>query len=58
MADNKNKTRPQDSSRINVNEAYELAYWSKALKVSKEKLKEVVSKAGTSARAVREFLNK
>jgi hypothetical protein len=29
MADEKNERGPQDASRINVNEDYELRYWSK-----------------------------
>ncbi|UTM21788.1 DUF3606 domain-containing protein [Dyadobacter chenhuakuii] len=58
MADDKSKKGPADSSKINVNEDYELDYWTKALNVSKEELKQAVQKAGTSAKAVREYLNK
>ena len=52
MADDKTKTRPQDASRINVHEEYELEYWSKHFGVTPERLKEAVEKAGTSAKAV------
>lgn len=38
MSDNKTKTRPQDASRINVNEPHEVKYWTQALGVTKDKL--------------------
>jgi hypothetical protein len=57
MSDDKNQRRPQDASRINVNEDYELTYWSEKFGVSKEKLKEAVAKVGVSAKAVQEHLS-
>lgn len=58
MADDKTKTGPADSSRINVNEDYELAYWTEALGVSKGRLNEAVEAVGTSTEAVRAYLAK
>ncbi|MCE6989853.1 DUF3606 domain-containing protein [Dyadobacter sp. CY323] len=58
MADDKTKRGPADSSRINLSEDYEVAYWTEALGVSKEKLVEAVKETGTSAKAVREYLGK
>ena len=52
MADDKSKTRPQDASRVNVHEDYEVQYWSKHFGVTPERLKEAVKKAGTSVKAV------
>jgi hypothetical protein len=52
MADDKNKTGPQDASRVNINERYEIDYWSKRFGVTPERLKEAVEKAGTSVKAV------
>lgn len=52
MADNLNHRGPQDASRINVHEEWELDYWSKKFGVSKETLKETVAKVGVSAAAV------
>jgi hypothetical protein len=52
MPDDKSKIRPQDASRINVNEPYELDCWSKHFGVSKDALKAAVQKVGTSAKAV------
>jgi hypothetical protein len=56
--DNTSKTGSPDSKRINMNEDYEVQYWTKELNVSKEKLQEAVDAAGNSAAAVREYLNK
>ncbi|TDE13899.1 DUF3606 domain-containing protein [Dyadobacter psychrotolerans] len=58
MADDKTKRGPADSSRINVNEDYEVAYWTEALGCTEEELQKAVKSAGTSAKAVREYLNK
>jgi hypothetical protein len=52
MPDDKNKTKPQDASRINVHEKYEVEYWSKKFKVTPEQLKAAVAKVGVSAKAV------
>lgn len=41
-----------------MSEAYEVAYWTKELGVSKEKLQEAVDKVGNSAAKVREYLGK
>jgi hypothetical protein len=54
--DNKNMKGPQDSSRINVNEDYELQYWSKKFNVSADRLREVVRQVGVSANAVEQHL--
>ena len=55
--DNKNKTAPQDASRVNVNETYEVRYWSQRFNVSEEELKKAVAEVGTSANAVEQFFN-
>jgi hypothetical protein len=54
--DNTKIKGPQDSSRININEEYEVRYWTKALSVSKEKLEQAVRKVGPSAEAVKKEL--
>lgn len=53
MSDDKSKTAPQDASRINVNEDYEVRYWTKELGVSEDRLRELVKEHGTSAEKVR-----
>jgi hypothetical protein len=49
MADDKTKVRPQDSNRVNVNEDYELQYWSEKFGVSREQLKSAVQQVGPIA---------
>ena len=58
MPDNSNKLGSQDSSRININEMWEVEFWIKKLQVTKEKLKEAVKAVGTSVAAVRKYLQK
>lgn len=56
MADDKSKVGPPDSDRINVNEAYELQYWAKALGVTPEQLRAAVQAVGPTVQAVRRHL--
>jgi len=56
MSDNLKDRGPQDRARINVNEEWELRYWTKALGVSADELRRLVAKVGVSAKAVREEL--
>ena len=55
MDDLKNKG-PQDRSKINMHEDYEVKYWTKELGVDKEQLQKLVDKVGNSAAAVRKEL--
>lgn len=52
MADDKNNRGLQDRSRINLNEDYEVRYWTDKLGVSKAQLEEAVREVGSSAKAV------
>ena len=58
MADNLNERGPQDRTRINVNEDWEVRYWSNELGVSADRLRELVKQHGVSADAVRRALGK
>jgi hypothetical protein len=58
MADDLSKRGPSDRSRINTNEEWELAYWTKELGVSAEELKNLVVWHGNSADAIRRALGK
>jgi hypothetical protein len=58
MSDDKNKTASPDRDRINVNEDYEVQYWTKALGVSAAQLKEAVKAVGPTSAAVRKHLGK
>jgi hypothetical protein len=56
--DSKQNVGSPDRDRINVNEDYELQYWSEKFGVSKGRLQEAVKAVGTSVEAVQEYLNK
>jgi hypothetical protein len=58
MADDLKERGPQDRSRINLSEAYEVQYWTKALGVDEAQLRQLVHKVGNSAEKVREALKK
>jgi hypothetical protein len=53
---NLTKRHQPDRSKINMNEEYEVQYWTKQLNVSKEELQKAVDKVGNSAAAVRKEL--
>jgi hypothetical protein len=55
VSDDASKTA-QDRQRINIHQDYELEYWTKALGVSKERLKQLVSQHGDRADDVRRAL--
>lgn len=57
MADDKNKTQPQDAARVNVNEDYEVQYWTKKFGCSKEQLEKAVNAVGTLAEKVGQWLS-
>jgi hypothetical protein len=56
--DNKDNVGRPDRDRININENYEVEYWTKTLGISAEQLKNAVKTAGTSTEAVKEHLKK
>lgn len=58
MSDNLQKNGPQDRSRINVHESWELQHWTEALGVSKEELEAAVKAVGPSVSAVKAHLGK
>ena len=58
MPDDKTKRQPEDGKRINVNEPYELADWSKKFGVTPEQLKQAVKQVGPMADDVKKKLGK
>jgi hypothetical protein len=57
MPDDLSKRPPQDASRINIHEPYEVRWWTHELGCTERQLKEAVSEVGTSAQAIRNYLN-
>jgi hypothetical protein len=56
MADNKKKRGGADAALIALGESYEVAYWSKKLKIMPAQLKAAVKKVGHSARKVEAYI--
>jgi Protein of unknown function (DUF3606) len=58
MNDNLRIRQPQDPTKINVHETWELKYWTQHLGVSEQKLKDAVKAVGVSVTAVKRHLGK
>jgi hypothetical protein len=58
MSDDLTKKRPQDASKVNIHEAWEVEYWCNELRVTKEQLVVAVKAVGVSAAAVRKHLGR
>lgn len=58
MADDLSNRRPEDSSRISMEEEWEVRYWTRELGVSREELGRLVKKYGHSAVKVRQHLGR
>jgi len=53
MPDNLTDRGPQDRARINIDEEWEVRYWTEELSITEEQLRTIVDKVGTSAEEVR-----
>ena len=58
MSDDKTKRGSQDRTRINLDEKYEVAYWTQKLGVSEEELRAAVERVGNSSARVEEELRR
>jgi hypothetical protein len=58
MPDDLSKRRPQDASRINIHEAWELEYWCRYLGVTPAQLRLAVKEVGVMVTNVRRHLGK
>jgi hypothetical protein len=56
IADDLGKRGPQDRSRVNVNEPYDVAWWTQRFGVSEQALRDAVKKAGVSAKDLQTLL--
>ncbi|MDF2434151.1 MAG: hypothetical protein JWP44_3782 [Mucilaginibacter sp.] len=54
--DNKYNVGSPDRDKINIQENYEVEYWTKKFGIDREELKKAVSAAGTSVEAVQKYL--
>jgi hypothetical protein len=58
MPDDPKKRGPQDRTRINVQEKWELDYWSKHFAITPEQLKRAVATVGVMVADVKKYLKK
>ena len=58
MPDDLTRKRPEDPQKINVNQSWEVDYWTDKLNVSENELKKIVKKVGPSTDKVRKELEK
>lgn len=58
MSDNLQNRGPQDRSRINIHEPWEVRWWTQELRVSETELRSAVNAVGVSAAAVRQRLGR
>jgi hypothetical protein len=58
MAERKTQKRIQLRNRINIEQPYEVKYWTRELGVSREELEQAVRAAGDHADQVRAHLEK
>ncbi|QGY03846.1 DUF3606 domain-containing protein [Methylobacterium mesophilicum SR1.6/6] len=56
MIDNLRRREPEDKSKINVHEDWELEYWARRFGVTKERIKDAVRQVGVQTKDVAEFL--
>jgi hypothetical protein len=56
VADDKKDVGSPDRDRINLNEDYEVQYWTKELGISEQDLRRLLAKHGSASQAVREAL--
>lgn len=54
--DDKSKQGKTDDSRINLNESYELQYWSEKFNTTRDQLKEAIKAAGPYVKDVEAYL--
>lgn len=58
MTDDLTKRGSPDSKQINVNEEWEVRYWTDRLGISEEQLRKAVGEVGPSVKAVEDLLDR
>jgi hypothetical protein len=56
MADDLNRTAPEDTKKINLAQQWEIDYWTNALGVSEKKLQQAVAAVGVLVVDVKAWL--
>ena len=58
MADDLNRRAPEDPTKINVHEKWEVQYWTKKWNITEQQLKDAVAKVGVQTKNVAAHLGK
>jgi hypothetical protein len=58
MPDDLNIRRPQDPTKININEEWEVRYWTQKWSISREQLIQAVRQVGVQTAKVAQYLGK
>jgi hypothetical protein len=58
MSDDLSRKQPEDPTKINIHQSWEVDYWSEKFGISEEKLKQAVSSVGIMVSDVRVWLSK
>lgn len=58
MSDNKKIIKPEDATKINLNQIYEVKYWTGKLDCTETQLKRAVDKVGVKTIDVKKYLKK
>jgi Protein of unknown function (DUF3606) len=58
MADNLGKRHPQDASRINIHEDWEVRYWTDKWRISRQELIDAIKQVGVQVSEVAKALGK
>ena len=56
MPDNLRRTGPEDPTKINLHQSYEVTYWCTKFRCTKEQLRDAVDAVGVSVRKVKQYL--
>ena len=54
--DNLKEKKPRDSSKISLEEDWEITWWTQSFGVSRKELEEAIQKVGNSVEKVKEYL--
>ena len=54
--DNLNRRVPEDPQKININQSWDVEYWTKELHISEKKLRALVAKVGVNVADVKKEL--
>lgn len=56
MPDDLTRRKPEDTTKINVNQSWEIEYWTKKLSVTEQQLRTAVNAVGPLVKDVKRYL--